>query len=984
MSPGAIEQYLMVAPLVRAASPEIEVIFDSSTVETLAMRNPGEVFSTPDNKRSQSPEPEIIFVGTFGGNRSREAPLQVTCRKNLGFKSDPEDNVSILSESSTYSLDSAVPPGNCDQESCVLTPHSVNLLQDIDDTPKYDQPLGSPESADETDEEARPGKKKLKANLVTPAEKKRFIPVEEKENENGLQSFDNFSPQKAVIVDSHPVVVNEKSTNPFITSGEKKRSSVETGKNNDKQPAITTPNGPGQSVSSLNLAPELLQNRTSSPATVECGSPNKTTCIGKLRPISVNASSTHTNGVEELETSAIGSFGSPKRSTNMNLPAADAPSQSQYVSLNSLAGAKIMSHIQGTALTTSIDSQQEVQNISTKTHDCPSRKRSHQSTDLDGPRAAMNRNNENKRKRHGEVVGSKDSIESGTPGKPNKSVEFSEVRVKPVSVEPTEAGKISSPCNGNVASKLPFINCDIRFQQLYKSNPEYATLWEKKRHKEVLLKISKDVQEGRIPSEDYTVEIISTCVLRLTGRISKVVRSLANTLFDQLIQIATLKKYFWSVFDRLNGSLRAQNSGVIDLLLLQMKEESCNSKSEEKLALQFFKSLTVLCQNDYEIYQTQFKLRQPLFVQLMMDPGYDYAADYNENWSNLMKHMGYFRLDTAEVQILIKWVDLLASHYMDAGVKQLIEDGMERLKEDLVANIIKRRDKDYGYKFVLLLQRGQFSLEVSRTLFLDYLPRLEQPVQDWTNILLELCAYIHVPAKPGVSNRPEYGSEFEAFYNFVSSKVNMQGESNVHVVCKGKKCSYGSGSSRQEFDARKLLHLMKAKKIGSINIVDNNGNTPLHEASYHGKTDVVHLIWKLFTEENQPPGPFTVDILAQNEIGQTALHCAVEQRQSDCVAFLVTMAKNCGCQQELVRIRTKAKKTALDLLNQQTDSVSEEIRKLLLDCHTNIRKYFGGVKFSEETISTIESDKKLQAFLFYWRDLYKEMETSRISKLALF
>jgi hypothetical protein len=86
------------------------------------------------------------------------------------------------------------------------------------------------------------------------------------------------------------------------------------------------------------------------------------------------------------------------------------------------------------------------------------------------------------------------------------------------------------------------------------------------------------------------------------------------------------------------------------------------------------------------------------------------------------------------------------------------------------------------------------------------------------------------------------------------------------------------------------------------------------------------------------------------------------------------MAKNAGCLQNLLRIRTKAKKTAHDFLNQQTDAVSEEIRRALTDCPGKVRQYFGGVKFPEETISIIESEKKLHAFLFYWRDSHKEMQ----------
>jgi len=103
------------------------------------------------------------------------------------------------------------------------------------------------------------------------------------------------------------------------------------------------------------------------------------------------------------------------------------------------------------------------------------------------------------------------------------------------------------------------------------------------------------------------------------------------------------------------------------------------------------------------------------------------------------------------------------------------------------------------------------------------------------------------------------------------------------------------------------------QKIHSVNPADNCGNTPLHDAVAHGRFDAV-LKFHDHCSKLSLPETLRVNLLAQNESGETPLHLAAVSDQSEKMAdVLCKIANNLQVKDEALRTLNNQGKMPFEL-----------------------------------------------------------------------
>merc|ERR1712062_138510 len=113
---------------------------------------------------------------------------------------------------------------------------------------------------------------------------------------------------------------------------------------------------------------------------------------------------------------------------------------------------------------------------------------------------------------------------------------------------------------------------------------------------------------------------------------------------------------------------------------------------------------------------------------------------------------------------------------------------------------------------------------------------------------------------------------------------------------------------------------MGSKEFGiDLNAKSNNGNTALHVACRDGQTETAQLIIQNSKE-------FGIDLNAKNNHGWTALHWACFYGRTEIVQMILKNWKEFGID---IKAQDNHGKTALDIINRRRDEKANQIKRML-------------------------------------------------------
>merc|ERR1712062_934937 len=104
-----------------------------------------------------------------------------------------------------------------------------------------------------------------------------------------------------------------------------------------------------------------------------------------------------------------------------------------------------------------------------------------------------------------------------------------------------------------------------------------------------------------------------------------------------------------------------------------------------------------------------------------------------------------------------------------------------------------------------------------------------------------------------------------------------------------------------------------------LNAKGNDGETALHWACCNGQTETVQLIIKNSKD-------FVIDLNAKNDDGDTALHWACRLAKTETVRMILKNWKEFGID---IKAQDNHGKTALDIINHRRDENINQIKKML-------------------------------------------------------
>ena len=310
-----------------------------------------------------------------------------------------------------------------------------------------------------------------------------------------------------------------------------------------------------------------------------------------------------------------------------------------------------------------------------------------------------------------------------------------------------------------------------------------------------------------------------------------------------------------------------------------------------------------------------------------------------------------------------------------------IQNNIQMNQNFIFNKLILSMDSFDIYTFQTLLSEHQFNTQTKNILLnksiLLYLSHFNQAkaqyaLKQMITILLKLKANPNLRLRY-INSQNNINNNNYAIFPITEKndielvKIFLDNNADINVLdSQGRNCLYYlmtiPYNKKNYIDRRPLCSLLLGRGI-KINILDNNGISPMMESINKGYIYIMNMLIKYGGSVN----------LVNFNDGNTALHYAILNKSKDAL-FILLGKGNCD-----FNIKNKNGETPIDLAN-KLDSVSDkEIYELIMKCinpekekneEENIKNNKKKDKDSEDDISTVDSDKM---FVFP-----KEEITSRV------
>ncbi|XP_021946713.1 uncharacterized protein LOC110844742 isoform X2 [Folsomia candida] len=442
-------------------------------------------------------------------------------------------------------------------------------------------------------------------------------------------------------------------------------------------------------------------------------------------------------------------------------------------------------------------------------------------------------------------------------------------------------------------------------------DPDLEKKVRKNAWKDIITKFEINLNNKLVPQPQHVGDLIKKAILGLGTRVAKDIPTLAMDFFQTLVQKYPVSggdettQYYSCTFTQTSSDMCSMSEFLFDVLNRVQADAQARVQSKP---FPFFKVLTKMVVQQYKDYgASQVKLRRPFFVQFLEEQ--DRILSYNLYCKKLVHFTFLLKDYPEEFKTVMRWVGLLAYHLKKHGP---LDDEFRALVNDFADTLSRPEHSSSTSQIVqavcdyTLGAAVSFKILTNRIKFESVKDNSMRPFDDDIAMYLrslsksDLITGLNLKERRHSNEYPTIPISSLVNVNGRKSEtvaVNLKGESYLHKLC--KKVSHDSKDS----SSLTLAQQLKQQRFSTVNPTDNFGNTPLHDAIAHGRFDAVTKFYEFCTHVNLPE-ELRVNLLAQNEVGDTPFHlAAVSHDQSEQMSKLLCyMADNLQVKEEALKV----------------------------------------------------------------------------------